>query len=145
MSKSTTLAVRSALWLIFVGSIATNASAGSFTTLNLASEANDQLGLLFAPSTRFHPAGEPTILGGVPFDIPSSGNDIFNSDIAADHGPGTVTLTVPVNLSGVTAVDTLINTGWGQPGPSVLASLTFFHVQRFNDLRETARREPRHS
>ncbi|MBW3623260.1 MAG: Ig-like domain-containing protein [Armatimonadetes bacterium] len=65
-----------------------------------------------------------TVLGGIPFDLPVSGNDHWTSSLVP--GPNPRTLDVPVNLSGVTEVHTLINTGWGKPGPESYASLEFF-------------------
>jgi hypothetical protein len=117
------IGMRATATVLIMASMAATVQASNFTTISLAGVANDQLGLLFSPST--YPTGLPTTLGGVPFDIPASGNNIFNSDIAANHGSGRVTVSLPVNLSGVIAVDTLIDTGWGQTGPTSLASLTF--------------------
>lgn len=97
------------------------ASASSFTSINLSGIANDQLGLL---NSAF-PTGQPITLGGVPFDIAGAGNNIYNSDIAASHGPGSVVVSLPIGIPGVAGVHTLINTGWGQAGPRALADLTF--------------------
>lgn len=103
-------------WLTTCG-----AHAGTFSTIDLSPIANDSLALL----QPVYPTGLPVILGGVPFQIEPVGNNIYNADIAAGGGPGTVSVDIPINLSGVAAVHTLINTGWGQPGPDSLASLTF--------------------
>ncbi|MBN1125754.1 MAG: hypothetical protein JXA82_12160 [Sedimentisphaerales bacterium] len=51
-------------------------------------------------------------LGGVPFCIPE-GNNGWNSSL----GSGTFSVDIPVNLTSIREVHTLINTGWGQVGP----------------------------
>lgn len=109
---------------LFCGATAPQAIAGTFQTISLAGVANDQLAFVFAPDTTY-PMGEPTLLGGVPFDIPSSGDNIYNANYAASQGPGTVSLNVPIHLSGVIGVHTLINTGWGQIGPQSLLTVAF--------------------
>ena len=70
------------------------------------------------------PVGNVT-LAGVNFNIVtnSSGKTAWNSYRAAAGGSGTVTLTIPVSVYGVTDVYTLINTYWGTS--STLAYLLF--------------------
>jgi hypothetical protein len=63
--------------------------------------------------------------GGVPFMIPAGPNNYWNGAAAADFGAGTVHVTVPIGLAGVTSVFTLINTFWGEPGPDAYLSITF--------------------
>jgi hypothetical protein len=59
-----------------------------------------------------YPTGDVT-LGGIPFSIPTSpNNNTWDSNI----GTGTQVLVIPVNLSGVKEIHTLINTSWGYPG-----------------------------
>jgi hypothetical protein len=55
--------------------------------------------------------------GGVPFAIPTAPNNYWNGGAAADMGSGVVNVTIPVGLSGVTSVFTLLNNMWSQPGP----------------------------
>lgn len=65
-------------------------------------------------------------LGDVAFEIGSSTrNNIWGGAAAAGNSAQVVTLTVPINLPNVVAVNTLINTTWGQPAPNSYASLTF--------------------
>lgn len=97
------------------------ANASVYTSIDLAGVANDQLSEI-QPG---YPTGLPVLLGGVPFHISPTGDNIFNSNVAAGQGPGAVSLDLPINLAGVSSVHTLINTGWGQPGPDAFASLTF--------------------
>ena len=69
-----------------------------------------------------YPTGNQNF-AGVPFTIPASGNNIvWNND-----GPstGTITRTIPVNLSGVTEIHTLMNTTFGQQGPDSYLQLRF--------------------
>ena len=59
-----------------------------------------------------YPEGE-VVLGGVPFDIPTGGNNCWWSGTTPS---GLVTLVVPVHEYGVQEVHTLIQTGWGVTG-----------------------------
>ncbi len=72
------------------------------------------------------PTGNVT-LGGVPFNIKSnaSGNQAWAAGVAANYGAGQESVTINVNAVGVTDVFTLINTWWGQSGPTSYAALTF--------------------
>jgi hypothetical protein len=63
--------------------------------------------------------------GGVPFAIPSGTNNYWGAGAAANFGPGTVSLTVPVNVEGVTSVFTVIDTMWGWAGPNAYLYITF--------------------
>jgi hypothetical protein len=63
--------------------------------------------------------------GGVPFSIPTSPNNYWAAGAAANFGPGTVSLTIPVGVSGVTSVFTLLNTMWGFAGPQAYLFITF--------------------
>jgi hypothetical protein len=80
------------------------------------------------------PEGSQT-LGGVPFDIPAGDNAWHSvNDTGANRS-----VTVPVNIDGVLAVHTLMNTFWGQGG-GAYASLLFtasdastYEVQLYGD------------
>lgn len=61
--------------------------------------------------------------GGVPFAIASSGNNFYLSDPL--NAGGIATVSIPINLSDVTGIHTLINTAWGENASGTLASLTF--------------------
>jgi uncharacterized membrane protein len=69
------------------------------------------------------PAGLVT-LGGVLFNIPSTGNNYWHS--VAAGGPNPRSIDVTTSRPGVVEVHTLINTYWGQPGPTSYAYLEFF-------------------
>jgi hypothetical protein len=64
-------------------------------------------------------------LGGVPFSIPTGPNNYWSGNQAANGGPDTATLTIPVGLVGVTSAFTLLNTTCGQPGPDAYLFITF--------------------
>jgi hypothetical protein len=68
-----------------------------------------------------------TTLGGIPFNIRSNteGKEAWNAYIATNGGSGQASITMNVNVYGVTNVYTLINTFCGQGGPNSYASLTF--------------------
>jgi len=68
------------------------------------------------------PSGNHTY-EGVTFQIPTVNNAWF-AEVAADYGPGTVSVTIPVNVEGVKTVYTLMNTTYGSTTPG-LASITF--------------------
>jgi hypothetical protein len=63
--------------------------------------------------------------GGVPFAIPAGPNNYWGGTVAGSCGSGTVSLTVPVGVSGVRSVFTLLNTYNGQAGPSAYLYITF--------------------
>jgi hypothetical protein len=63
--------------------------------------------------------------GGVPFAIPAGPNNYWAAGAAAGFGPGTVSLTIPVGVFGVTSVFTLLNTMWGWAGPQAYLFITF--------------------
>jgi hypothetical protein len=90
-----------------------------FTPIPLGSEA-DLNAQTFAAT---YPTGDVTF-AGVPFSIPTSGNNI----VWNNNGPhnGTIVKDFPVGVSGVTQVQTLINTTFGQPGPNSYLQLEFF-------------------
>ncbi len=106
-------------------------SADPFDQVDISSQANfswSGSGLL--PDA---PTGSAT-LGGIPFNIASNGagNQAWNGAVAAggapngsNGGPGTESITMDVNVYGITNVYTLINTWWGQAGPNCYAWLTF--------------------
>lgn len=68
------------------------------------------------------PSGSVT-LGGIPFKILSNaaGFQAWNGYVASSGRNGTVSITMPVGVYGVTEVYTLINTYWGAPGVSYTA------------------------
>ncbi|MGA7294707.1 MAG: hypothetical protein WBW53_04405 [Terriglobales bacterium] len=73
------------------------------------------------------PYGDQTY-DGIPFVIPGNAqgtvNNIWHSDVAADGGSGTVSVTIPVNVAKVKTVYTLMNTYWGST-QSGLLTVTF--------------------
>ncbi|HON06783.1 MAG TPA: hypothetical protein PLW02_01645, partial [Verrucomicrobiota bacterium] len=72
------------------------------------------------------PVGKVT-LGGIPFDIASNtnGKQAWHANIAANGGPGQVSITNFVNIYGATEVYSLVNTWCGQPGPDAYAWFVF--------------------
>ena len=87
---------------------------------NMASAAHFSTKLLNGDK---YPTGN-LILKGIPFYIPTSGNNFWNSHYAG--GPNPRTLSIDVNIYGVTEVHTLMNTFWGQPGPNSYAYIIFY-------------------
>jgi hypothetical protein len=63
--------------------------------------------------------------GGVPLSIPTGPNNYWNGGAAANCGSGTVSLTIPVGVYGVTSAFTLLNSMWGQAGPHAYLFITF--------------------
>jgi len=66
------------------------------------------------------------LFGGIPFDIPAGTVNAWSAD-ATTNGTlhaGTVAVTIPINVFGVSTVYTLLNTEWGQSSGSFV-SLTF--------------------
>jgi hypothetical protein len=61
------------------------------------------------------PEGMGLILGGIPFNIPPGENNTWWSG-AGQTNWVEMSITIPVNIYGVTEVHPLINTGWGLTG-----------------------------
>jgi hypothetical protein len=121
-------------FLVIEISLVLRALGGAFYAVDFSSQANwtwsgvDHLPLttltgVFLPGA---PTGVTT-LGGIPFNITSNaaGKQAWGAATAAGGGPNVVSITIDVNVYGVTDVYTLINTFCGQPGPNSYASLTF--------------------
>jgi hypothetical protein len=106
---------------------------GAFYPVNMTNWANfTWAGVTTVPSepTAIRLPGAPVgvvSLGGVPFNIASNalGNEAWHADLAANGGPGVVSMTAGVNVYGVTNVYSLINTWEGQPPPTAYAWLVF--------------------
>lgn len=102
-----------------------SAHAQAYTTIPIAGLANTSLATLNLPFSTGVPYGTPTTLGGVPFHLPSSGNNVWNAENAAGGGSGTQTLTMTTNAPNTTGFYTLIGTYWGTAGAPSKLSLTF--------------------
>ena len=64
-------------------------------------------------------------LGGIPFNIQKEGGfNAWNAEFVPGSGPKV--LSVALNIADATAVHTLINTFYGQPGPGSYVALEFF-------------------
>ncbi len=95
----------------------TTALQAGYVTVSLASVANDFQYRLVDP-----PVGLVT-LGDVPFDIPASGNNAWSGHIGTTIGvQSTTAMVLPMSVYGATAVDTLINLGWGVLGSDKLTA-----------------------
>jgi len=99
----------------------TQAKADFFTPISLSGVVNARLQVAHPE----YPQGSGILLGDVPFDIASVGRNAWFASFAASGGAGTVSTTIPVGMSGVVGVHTLINTLWGRSGTPSLANLRF--------------------
>ena len=70
-----------------------------------------------------YPSGSPVVLGGIPFNIPSSPNT--NNWDSIIGGSGLKTLTIPVNRAHVREVHTLFNCSYGTAGQQ-LTTVEFY-------------------
>ena len=78
----------------------------------------------YQPSSAGYPEGLVT-LGGVPFNIQKvGGNNAWNAEFVPGAYPHV--LDVALNIANAQEVDTLINTFYGQPGPTSYVELEFF-------------------
>lgn len=66
-------------------------------------------------------------VAGVPITTPASGNDCWNANVSGS-GVGTQSLTLKVKRYGVKVAHTMINTLWGQSGPTSYATVSFFYA-----------------
>ncbi|MBY0395919.1 MAG: hypothetical protein K2X91_05525 [Thermoleophilia bacterium] len=97
------------------------AHADVYTSISLAAVANARL----QGRHPEYPSGQGVLLGDVPFDIPSTGPNMWSAANAAGGGGAVVSATLPIGMTGVTGVHTLINTLWGVSGGPALAALRF--------------------
>jgi serine/threonine protein kinase len=95
----------------------------TFTQIDISRQANYSWLPDYLPGA---PTGNVT-LGGIPFNIASNaaGNQGWSAQYAGDDSDGHKSITISVNVYGVTDVYTLINTIYGRPGPTSYAWLTF--------------------
>lgn len=63
-----------------------------------------------------YPTGNPVILGGLPFNIPSNPNLNTWDSNTGSYGSGNQTFDIPLHVYGAVEVNTLINTSWGYAG-----------------------------
>ena len=111
------------LCLVIQESVLTRALAETFTQVDYSSQANFSWLPGYLPGA---PSGSAT-LGGIPFNIRSNtaGNQAWFGAYGGIDTDGHTSITMSVNVYGVTDVYTLINTVWGQAGPTSYAWLTF--------------------
>lgn len=93
-----------------------------FTPIDISTHYNARIQTL-QPSAATIPEGN-VVFGGVPFQTGVGGNNIWWGEVALRGIPGFID--IPVGVSGVDVVHTLINTSYGRAGPPALASLEFF-------------------
>ena len=74
---------------------------------------------------RDYPMGRAVMLGGIPFTIAPTGNNIWDANVAASGGSDIALIKIPINLSSVIGVHTLINTLWGTELSNTFLSLIF--------------------
>jgi len=114
--------------LVAIAFTAAAAQAGE-TSVDLASLANEPWtfvgpnDFLIINGSTF-PTGTQNF-GGVPFTIPAGPNNYWAAGAAANFGAGTVRLTIPVGVYGVTSAFTVLNTMWGWAGPTAYIDVTF--------------------
>jgi hypothetical protein len=104
-------ALASAVVVVAAGA---SSALASFETIDLSSSYN-----IGHPALGFgtYPGGAQT-LGGVPFALGNQDSYFWSGQTAS--GGGTSTLVVRVNIFGVDAVHSILNTLWGQAGASTL-------------------------
>lgn len=100
------------------------ALCGTFHSINFSADHNHRLQNNTGDSAEY-PEGSVT-LGGVPFEIPTGGNNAWHSVSATTSTTAPVSLDVSVNQFGVESVFTLINNYWGRAGAPALAKIEFF-------------------
>lgn len=104
----------------------TQGAMAAFMPITLSSLTNARI-QDYQPSAVGYPEG-PAVLGGVPFAIHCvGGNNAWNSEVLS--GPYPRSVDIPLNVSGAVAVHTLLNTFYGQPGPTSYVWLEFFGSQ----------------
>jgi hypothetical protein len=114
---------RTVFALLAVGGLTVpgGARAQTYIPVDLSPHVNSRIQTLAGAANQY-PEG-PTVLGGVPFDIPAGGNNAWDARFAGTTNPRV--LTIPVNIPNATRVETLVNTIWGETGAGTFASVTF--------------------
>ena len=109
-----------AVLIVFALSVAP--AFGTQTAVDISAEANATwCGVSFINCSTF-PSGKQTF-NNVTFQIPTA-NNMWDAYQAAGGGSGQVSVTIPVNVTNVKTVYTLMNTVWGSTSPGLL-SITF--------------------
>jgi hypothetical protein len=107
---------------LLIGGGSRQSYATSYHPIDLSPYANTSLNNLAIPYPRSFPYGASTLLGGIPFNISATGNNVWHSMTAAggnveslmgDNGQQ-VSMTIPMNISASIGFYTLINSYWGQ-------------------------------
>lgn len=93
----------------------------TYTPIDISSFANRRLQEI----NQDYPMGKSVILGGTPFTIASTGNNIWDANVAANSNSGMISIKIPINLSNTIGVHTLINTLWGTQLEGTFLSLIF--------------------
>jgi hypothetical protein len=101
---------------IMLACAAANAQDEHFATVSIAKWATG------ASPLRNFPKGL-THLAGVPFDLPTTGNNVWYTDDGNNWT--TIQHSIPMNVFGARSVYTLINDSWGIPGPASYCYLLF--------------------
>lgn len=107
--------------VLMIGCFAAYPASAAFVAIDLSAFHNSRMQTYSGASSSF-PEGNGTF-GGIPFEIPVGGDNVWNARFAAGSNPRT--LTIPVGLFGVDQVHTLINTHWGETGSGTFASIRF--------------------
>lgn len=115
---------RTTLLVLFVtGHWAVQSAKADLITVDLSPYANARI-QNYQPSAAGYPEGN-VVLGGIPFNIQTvGGNNAWNAEFVS--GPYPHVLSIPLNIPNATEVHTLINTFYGQPGPTSYITLEFF-------------------
>jgi hypothetical protein len=114
---------RIAVALALSVSLLTQSARAGFVEVDLSPYANARI-QNYQPSSAGYPEGQ-VVLGGIPFNIQKvGGNNAWNAEVVS--GPYPHILDIPLNVSNATEVQTLINTFYGQPGPTSYITLEFF-------------------
>jgi hypothetical protein len=94
-----------------------------FVLVDLSPYANARIQNYQPPNSNLYPEGMVT-LGGIPFNIQAvGGNNAWNAEVVT--GPYPHVLSIPLSIPNAMEVHTLINTFYGQPGPTSYIKLEF--------------------
>lgn len=109
--------------LFLTWSIGAPSVRADFIMVDLSPYANARI-QDYQPGAAAYPEGFVT-LGGVPFNIQAvGGNNAWNAEVVP--GPYPHVLSIPLSIANASEVNTLINTFYGQPGPTSYITLEFF-------------------
>lgn len=102
----------------------TGSTSGKYSQLDISAFANFNWNTAVGGWTPAPQTGSPVYYNGIPFNLPSTGNNAWNAEFATGANPRIMSLTLDCPVK-VDTIFTLINTYWGEQAAGTLAQIDF--------------------